>query len=361
VRLALGLSAAGLGLAWLTRRLVEDPVRFHAGFRGRPWRALRLGGALSAGTAAVAVAASLFPPPIDSGRPAPDLRHELAVAADPQLRLAQLLAAAGGSLPSNLTPALDRIKPVRSAVYRDGCHVDYGGTEVPDCVYGDPGSDTVVVLFGDSHAAQWFPALDVLARERHWRLVSLTKASCKTASVTTVNHGRPYRACDTWRRRALARIEGLHPDLVVVSSSEAGDPVHPEADARRQWTAGYRDVLAGLASSGARVAALLDTPWPPSDAVDCAAAHPLRLGRCAASRDGAVHDPVRREALRDAAREAGAAVVDPLPWLCAADGTCPVLAGDTLVYRDDSHLADRFAQSLAPVLGGRLAGLLGGR
>ncbi|MGI5443946.1 acyltransferase family protein [Streptomyces shenzhenensis] len=36
VPLALGLSAAALGLAWLTLRLVENPVRFHRAFRSRP-------------------------------------------------------------------------------------------------------------------------------------------------------------------------------------------------------------------------------------------------------------------------------------------------------------------------------------
>jgi hypothetical protein len=29
--------------------------------------------------------------------------------------------------------------------------------EVPECVYGNPSSKTTVVLFGDSHAMQWFP------------------------------------------------------------------------------------------------------------------------------------------------------------------------------------------------------------
>lgn len=358
VWLALTLDAVALGLAWLTLRLVENPVRFAAAFRGRPWRALRLGGGLSAGAALVAVFAGLHPPAISSGRPAPDLARELAAAADPPARLGELLAASGGSLPSNLTPALERIKPVRSAVYRDGCHVDNAATGTPACVYGDPHSDTVVVLFGDSHAAQWFPALDRLARERHWKLVSLTKASCKTADVTIVNGRRPYTSCDTWRRRTVARIKALHPDLVVVSSSEAGDPVRPAADPLRQWTEGYRSVLASLASSGARVAALLDTPWPDGDAVECAASHPLHLGRCSRRLADAVHDPVRRQALRDAAKAAGAEVVDPAPWVCTADGTCPVLVGNTLVYRDDSHLAESYAAALAPVLGLRLAGLL---
>lgn len=361
VPLGLLLCAAALLPAWATLRLVENPIRFHRAFRGRPGRALRFGGGLSAGAAVIALTASLFPPSIDSGRPAPDLKREITVAADPLLRLGQLLETSGTSLPSNLAPALDGIKPVRSAVYRDGCHLDYEGTRTPPCVYGDPASDTVVVLFGDSHAAQWFPALDRLAHERHWKLVSLTKASCKAAAVTTVRLGGPYASCDTWRAESIARINRLRPDLVVVSSSDAGDPFHPAGDPQRQWTDGFRDTYESLRSSGARVAALLDTPWPASDAVECAAAHALRLDRCANRLPRAVHDETRQAAERNAAAAAGAAVIDPTPWLCTGAGNCPVLAGNTLVYRDDSHLAETFAESVAPVLGRRLTGLLAGR
>ncbi|MFI0721653.1 SGNH hydrolase domain-containing protein [Streptomyces sp. NPDC021224] len=90
-------------------------------------------------------------------------------------------------------------------MYRDGCHVGYASTKAPDCVYGDPRSDTEVVLFGDSHAAQWFPALERLAGERHWKLISLTKASCKVPAVSIVNGGGPYASCDTCPTRCTTR------------------------------------------------------------------------------------------------------------------------------------------------------------
>ncbi|MFE2043480.1 acyltransferase family protein [Streptomyces sp. NPDC059477] len=357
--LALGLGLLALLPAWATLRLVENPVRFHAGLRGRPGRALVLGGVLSAGAAVLALTSSFFPPPIDSGRPGPELRQETATATDPLPRLRQLLEDSGTSLPSNLTPPLTEVKDAESAVYRDGCHVGYAGTQSPSCVYGDPGSDTVVVLFGDSHAAQWFPALDALARTHHWKLVSLTKASCKPARVTTVQNGGPYSACDTWRTRALARIAALDPSLVIVSSSEAGDPAYPTSDPGQQWTDGFRETFAALGESGARVAALLDTPWPKSDAVDCAATYPLDLGRCASEVSEAIRDPARRDAVREAAESAGALVIDPAPWLCTPAGDCPVLAGNALVYRDDSHLSEAFAGAVAPVLGEVITPVLG--
>ena len=108
-------------------------------------------------------------------------------------------------------------------IYSDGCHVDASATAPGACVYGDPSSSTRVVLFGDSHAAQWFPALERLAVEHGWRLESMTKSACATADATVWNRivKRAYTECDEWRQAALDRIAAEHPALVVVSNSAA--------------------------------------------------------------------------------------------------------------------------------------------
>ncbi|MEU6347585.1 acyltransferase family protein [Streptomyces sp. NPDC046977] len=352
--LGVGLGALALLPAWLTLHLVENRVRFHPALLRRPGRGLVLGAALTTGAVATVLVASAFPPAVGSSASAPALKPALTAAPDPGERLAELLDGAATSLPGNLSPALADITSVRSAVYQDGCHVNYGSTAVPRCVYGDTSADRTVVLFGDSHAAQWFPALDRLAKARHWKLVSLTKASCKVAAVTTVNGAGPYRACDQWRAKALDRIHALHPALVVASSSDAGTPSRPADDPLRQWTAGFEATYRALARDGTRVVALLDTPWPRADAVDCAAAHPFHLDVCTNHLPGAVHDPVRGAANRAAARTTGATVLDPTRWFCTDAGACPVVVGDVFVYRDESHMADAYAEALAPVLGDHL-------
>lgn len=360
VPLALGLCAVALGLAWLTLRLVENPVRFHRVFRGRPSRALALGVGLSVGATALSLTAAAVPPTIEVGGPAPVLARELAAAPDPQARLAELLESSSGSLPSNLSPSLPKVKSARSAVYRDGCHVNYDSIQNPPCVYGDRASSRTVVLFGDSHAAQWFPALQGLATDRGWKLVSLTKASCKVAAVTIINRQKPYTACDTWRSKAVARINALHPALVVVSSSDAGDPAQPVGDSLQQWTTGFEDTFRDLAASGARVAALLDTPWPKGDPVDCAADNSMQLHACANHLPDAIYDATRHTATRRAAAATGTSVIDPQPWVCATrTGICPVVVGNIPVYRDGSHLSEAYAAALTPVLAPTLDRLVG--
>ncbi|GHJ37012.1 acyltransferase [Streptomyces sp. TS71-3] len=354
-RFGLALCAVALLLAWLTLRFVENPMRYHTAFKRRPRRALALGLTLTTGGVVVALVAADFPPSISSGKSAPVLSAELADAEDPVARLGEFLAAPATAVPKNLTPALTEVKATESEIYRDGCHVDYQSTQVRPCVYGDPSAKRTVVLFGDSHAAQWFPGLNLLARERHWRLVSLTKASCKVADVTITVQGKPYSSCDTWRDKALDRIAEMHPSLVIASSSDAGDPSHPSGDLAAQWTDGFAHTFRRLNAGADRVVALLDTPWPHGDAVDCAGEHPLGLDACASDVRRAVKDPRKATEIRAAARRTGVSVIDPVPWLCAPGGNCPAVVGNTLVYRDDSHMSEAYSEALAPVLDKALA------
>ncbi|WP_432043069.1 acyltransferase family protein [Streptomyces cadmiisoli] len=348
--LSLVLALMALLLAWVTLHLVENPIRHRRSLRRRPATALALGLGLSATVVAGALVAASFPPAISSTARAPELDRALAAADDPRTGLEELVAGSAASLPRNLSPRLTETKEQRSAVYRDGCHVGYGGEKSPGCVYGDRTSDKVVVLFGDSHAAQWFPALESLSRKHGWKLVSLTKSSCKTADVMIVAQNRPYKACENWREDALNRIGRLRPELVVTSSSEAATPVERMADPSAEWRAGYERVYRQLARRSEHLLVLLDNPWPRNDAVECAASRPLDLPACEQSSREAVKSPVLREASRRAARHIKALLLDPMPWFCAPGGRCPLVVGDTFVYRDESHVAESYAAALTPLL-----------
>ncbi|GII56895.1 acyltransferase [Planotetraspora thailandica] len=352
--LHLALSAVALVVAWMTLRTIENPVRFHSFFRGRPLRGLALGLALSLVSTCIALAAAARPPAIDSGTPAVDLANALAKSPQPEHRLVELLASADTRLPSNLTPGLQDVPSVRSKIYQQNCHVGAAETRAVSCEFGDPTSKTVVVLFGDSHAAQWFPALDRIAVKHRWKLVTITKASCKIADVTITKDGKPYTACDRWRENALAKIQKLRPAMVIASSSDAGSPARPMANPLDDWTSGFRRTLDSLTASTTRVSVILDTPWPRGDAVDCASSYPLQLGRCAGRLPEAIQDPMKSKAIAAAARGTRVDVVDPVRWFCSESGACPLVVGNVIVYRDESHIADAYAEALVPVLEGRL-------
>ena len=88
----------------------------------------------------------------------------------------------------------------RPLVYEDDCHVNYGEELSGDCTYGVIGSEKKIVLYGDSHAAQWFPALQRLAVEKGFELISLTKSACASVDVPRPDQGAFKNAdCEKWR------------------------------------------------------------------------------------------------------------------------------------------------------------------
>jgi peptidoglycan/LPS O-acetylase OafA/YrhL len=262
----------------------------------------------------------------------------------------------GGPLPANLRPPLLQARDDLPRTYGDGCHLDFSQTEPGACVYGVPGGSPTVILFGDSHAAQWFPTLERLAIARSWRLVSLTKSACSAAATTVWNSAlnRAYTECDTWRERALARIATEHPDLVVMADSRGymlalpGGPVASE-DREATWDAAVARTLARLGPITRAIVLMGETPKSSVDPPVCLSKHRDDSLACTTPMADAIAS-ARLAAERTVAAAAGAVFVDPTPWVCPSD-PCPVVIGRYLVYRDRHHLTATFAAALAGALG----------
>jgi hypothetical protein len=260
-------------------------------------------------------------------------------------------AVLAGPLPAGLIPSLRDARDDVPRSYADGCQLDSATIQPPECVYGDPGGATTVVLFGDSHAAQWLPALEQLAGQRGWRLVSLTKSGCPPVARTVWNAvlKRGYRECDEWIPLALARVAEEAPELVVVASARdyelmGDDGRRPLAERPAAWRQGLASVLSAADRDADRVVLLGDTPRLGEDPVECLAAREL-IERCPSPRSEMV-DPAYAELEVAAATEAGVAHASPTDWLCS-DDACPLVMGDRLLYRDPQHLTASFVTTLA--------------
>ncbi len=53
--------------------------------------------------------------------------------------------------------------------------------------------------------------------------------------------------------------------------------------------------------------------------------------------------------------------LDTSSWFCDKDGACPVVIGNTMVYRDMHHISNAFAESAAPMLRKAIAPFLEGK
>lgn len=267
--------------------------------------------------------------------------------------LADVVAAASlGPVPDG-TP-VGRASGDRAAVYTDGCHVTWNEVAPhKKCFYGDTSSDVLVVVTGDSEAAHWFGAFDEAAKANHWKLAMVTKQGCPTADVSVYSaadktkRGVRYPECDEWRGNALAYIASLHPRLVVFPMLTRRSIVGvPKAVAMPYWAKGLGRSIDAVKAEGADVLVLGDTPKTSGSVPACVASNRNDVSHCGNSRTAAV-DPSHVQGLADTAAQHGASFVDPSNWLCT-DAFCPAVIGNSVVYRDELHLTDRFSRTRGP-------------
>jgi hypothetical protein len=376
----LGLAVLSIAVAAASQRWIEDPVR-HGRFVGMASRrSLVMAGALplvvalcavSLGAAAIgraggsgtAIGGELgdVPLPTDAlatvpsaspGESGPPSSSGLTGSPTASPTLPPLEPA---PVPADLTPSLVAARDDLPVIYSDGCHVDVASTAPGECVFGDRSSATTVVLFGDSHAAQWFPALERLAVEHGWRLVSMTKSACGTADATVFNGivKRAYTECDQWRQAAIDRIAAEKPALVVVSNSRGYQLIvdgiaTPVSKVAPDWDAALGRTLARLVPLAARIVVIGDTPRSNADPPVCLSAHLEDASACAMPYLKVVNLAyTRREAA--IATAAGAGWVDPTAWICRTD-RCPVVFGRFLIFRDQHHLTATYSRALAKQL-----------
>src|SRR5690606_17785661 len=122
-------------------------------------------------------------------------------------------------------------------IYAMGCDEYFLGDRARICGFGNPGAENVAVLVGDSLMGQWFPAVaPIYTDDPDWRLLVITKSACPMVdeSFFYSRIKARYVACERWRANALAAIETLNPDVVLVGSS-TGYPFD-----REQWVGGTR-------------------------------------------------------------------------------------------------------------------------
>jgi peptidoglycan/LPS O-acetylase OafA/YrhL len=314
-----GVVLASLVLAELSYRGVEQP--FRRGTAGRvPARHV-----LAAALLATVVAALLL------------TLARRSAANEPTSEAQKRYAAARADIPS---------------IYARGCHADFAVTDVRECTSGEPDARSTVVLFGDSHAAHWYPALERLAASSGWRLVSITKSGCPAVDVTVVNAvlRREFRECDEWRAKALRGIAAMGPALVVMgNSSRYGVPP-------ALWEAGARRTLTALEEGGVRAAVLMrDTPVPGFSVPLCLARadyrHRPAEGLCAFDREAALSagraiDGAERRAANASPR---GSVVDMSTSICPLT-RCPVVVAGRVRFSDGNHLTATYSAELADEL-----------
>jgi peptidoglycan/LPS O-acetylase OafA/YrhL len=327
-------------LAALTYRYWENPIRLKQYFMGHRRGAQIL--MVSIVVAPLVCAATLLSKGLDS--------KALTVAVKPATEAVIKATIMDGlkqtELPKELSPQLPQAAKDAPETYSDGCHVrDFASSKLDSCVFGTLGSRNSIWLIGDSHAAQWFPAMQAIAIKRHAALTAVTKSACPpvlNAIPDPVNPGKNYDACLRYNRKVLERANVEKPDLIVISGKS---DLVAKAGSR-----GLQSYLQALPTES-RIVYLEDTPNPTSDVPQCVTT-PLRaLAKCDLALDSQWAATTR--AISEQVSQAQASYLPVHSWLCYRN-VCPAVAGNVLVYRDDSHISTTAAYWLSGLLGREL-------
>ena len=179
---ALAVAVVSLVIAVTSFVLLERPIRRIKIVVRRPALGLGAGGVLAAiAIAIVVLSGSLIGPLVFDGRRPVETNRPSYKLASSSLRADLIAGARTIEVPSNLRPPLSAMASALPRLIADGCELGFGRDQIKPCIYGDRGSHTTVVLFGDSHAGHWFDALNWISNRRHWRLVVMTKEGCTPA------------------------------------------------------------------------------------------------------------------------------------------------------------------------------------
>jgi len=348
-------------LAYLTLRLVENPLRYRArpapqqpapdrASRGRARARVALAGAVAL-TAVALTAASL---------------SWLGHVEDVRAKGAELQ-----SLPTRDYPGgralIEQVRvaelPMRPTVFEaredipvtttDGCITVFTSSELIRCVYGSPGASRTIALAGGSHAEHWITALDELGREYDFRVVTYLKMGCPLnteAEPRIAGSLKPYPECAQWVRTTMDALIADRPDYVFTTTTRPrvdgpGDMV-PES---------YLGIWDELQAHGIAILGMRDTPWMYRDGFlftprDCLAdggdAESCGLPRAEALAD---HNPT----LDYADAYPLLTILDLSDAVCRPD-FCRAVEGNVLVYHDSHHLSATYVRTLIDELGRQL-------
>lgn len=349
----LGVLVATLLLAALTERFVERPFRT----RSMAWHLRATYISAAAAMAVVVVAATVQVTEVRS----------LDRAAEAEL--ARALRHAG---PCFGAPALDSGKTCEPVAYSDllpsptlavddrsAAYVDVGGRQcwsftpsfpTRTCSFGKRRSDVTVALIGNSHAGQWLPALQVLARKHDFRIQTYLASQCASSDMQqTFATDAHSQACRNWVERTTDELVETRPQLVVMTNRVSVRAVGEDLEGSQAiYAAGFDRVLGPLLGADVPVLGIRDTPAPGIPVPTCVAEHADNYSDCDGTPEGWLPaDPL--VGVIKALDDRRARLIDLTEHICRPM-TCHAVNGGVITYFDASHLTATYAHTLAPYL-----------
>ena len=340
------LYAADGGAYWHVDRRAAGAIAEVRAFGARAiWRS-RIGTLACAGTACFAVGATSSGAPVIVTGPSqlkPVYLGEPAASALRQLVQASVHI-------QRLGPAVIRTLPTLAT---DTAANLYGlprtCATTTSCVLGDVAASRTIVVYGDSHARMWLPAILPAATADGFRVVVVGEDGCTVDSMDLAD--TRFHLCAEVQAEAMADIAALEPAAVILSNRTSYPGLSSKA-----WEAGMELTISRIEGYGAKVVLIGDTQPLTEYPESCLSVNRMRAQRCAQANPNRAR-PGEEGAERVAAARTGAIYVDPTPWLCTTT-RCSEVIGTHIAYWDWHHISTTYAQVLSNVMAGALKPIL---
>jgi len=356
--------AATIVLAWLTKQFVEDPVRRGRLARAKSWKtyvATLVGMALVVAPAAGGIVAIQLERDRAAAQWAESAEDPCfgAPALDPDVRAA---CADDPGLDGVLLPPPASSGEDTPVIWDMSCRLATWDPQVRDCHY-PPGGEirTTLAIVGDSHMAQWFPAIEPIADANGWDMHIYWKAGCPF-NANPLYHDNPefVEACTLWNTDIFPALEELAPDVLLTSGQTLIGTQGPDGERSREAAIeGYAEQWQRVVDLGIKLVVLQDTPRVLKEQLACAADPADLVYDCVRDQKDAL---VRHDGILTGAAELvpEATFLDFTDAFCI-DGECPSVLGHVIVYRDaSSHFTSTFGATLTSVIGDRLVAAISG-
>ncbi len=271
--------------------------------------------------------------------------------------------------------------------FRDECHVSGSETELPgseSCVY-DYGNKKAI-LWGDSHADHYMPALETWAEKDHISLRQISKSACPplvgdfTVYRSFDGISTKYGTCLSSNEKVLATIDNEKTEVVVLAGRwetyfangmiEPPETYFIDSEAVRQdseeteriFKKYFTEMVFKLTENAHEVIILGQMPEFPNHPPECYLEAETPFKRwvyndihpstdiCSLAVDMIEPSLLRsREFLQQLGSMENVFFFDPVLYMCN-DSSCEAKQNEKIIYRDSNHLNLEGARFLRPIL-----------
>jgi len=274
--------------------------------------------------------------------------------------LKQVLAAVKAAgmlkrLPASVTPRVleSLANDANSAWALPDCQPGYTTTSLSraglaGCTFGAAKYRHTLMVIGDSHAAMWEPAFNLIGKRIGWRVIDITDDNCGPAALHYYLYpeSREFSQCDKWQTWRMSEINKIDPSIVVLTGWIGGNTGPSVQLTPTLWEQGIESTIHQM-RPGIRSVVLADMPHVLTEGPECLAKNSSNIQACSGSA-ATIVPTAFNQAEAAAAAATGQYYVDPTPWFC--DQVCPDVINGIDVYTGLYHINHAFAAYLSGVM-----------